>query len=250
MKITKEMEQLCRHDSRLAHALEVARILEDVMSHFYERNYAVNWDKSESDEAASIKLEVDSKCDFMARYYLTTIYDDVARWGFVGEESFDNAERRKEFFWCVDPICGSISYRRKEKNFGTSIALFHKGSPVLGVMNCPLYRWTGAVIVEPKPIAAYSPGRRTKKFGRFHLVVSANKRANENLQESVRRLSPTQVTYAESMPVKSMGILTSFTDCLKSLGWGSIISGMLGQRLPSPPRGNASSPTPLVSQFP
>ena len=217
MKITKEINQLCKRESRLAHALEAARILEDVMSHFYERNYAVSWDESEADEAASIKLEVDSKCDFMARSYLTTIYDNAARWGFVGEESFDNAERRKEFFWCVDPICGSISYRRREKNFGTSIALFHKGSPVLGVMNCPLYRWTGVAIVEPKPAAAYSPRPCAKKSGRFHLVVSANKRANENLQESIRRLSPTRVTHAESVPVKSMGVLLGRFDLFYGL---------------------------------
>jgi len=217
MKITKEIDQLCKRDSRLAHALEAARILEDVMSHFYEREYAVNWDESESDEAASIKLEVDSKCDFMARSYLTTIYDDTARWGFVGEESFDNAERVKEFFWCVDPICGSISYRRRGKNFGTSIALFHKGSPVLGVMNCPFYRWTGLVTVESKHAAAYSPHHGAKKSGRFHLVVSANKRANENLQESIRRISPTLVTYAESIPVKSMGVLLGRFDLFYGL---------------------------------
>ncbi len=206
MKITREMKALSESEPRLIHALKAAEILEDVMLYFYNRDYDFSWDETETEEAAAIKLDIDKKCDFLARTYLTSIYGLNETWGFVGEESFDNSERNKEYYWCIDPICGSLGYKKKTGNFGTSIALIHNGQAILGVMNCPIKRWTGAAILTPKPAVAYSPVAKVKKVAIPRIVVSANKKDNENQHAFIRKLSPANVTYAESLPVKSLGI--------------------------------------------
>jgi threonine synthase len=207
MKINREMKFLCDLDSRLYHALNAAGILEDIMLYFYNREYEYSWDKSEKDPAASIKLEVDKKCDFLARTYLTSLYPISDKWGFIGEESFDNSERSKEFYWCVDPICGSLGYKKKTGNFGTSIALIHKGKAILGVMNCPTFGWTGMAVSDPKKIVAYSHKKKNKKKSSLRIIVSANRRDNPILLEILNSFGKVDITYAESLPVKSLGVL-------------------------------------------
>lgn len=217
MKITREMQSLCKKDPRLFHALKTAEILEHVMLHYYDREYGVEWDETEPDKAAAIKLEVDKKCDFLSRTYLTSIYGINQTWGFVGEESFRESEQNKEFYWCVDPICGSLGYKRKSGNFGTSVALVHKNRAVLGVMNCPVRKWSGAAILEPSGEVAYNPHPERKKGSGLHVVVSANRRDNENLQEAIRRIKATKITYAESIPVKALGVLLGKFDLFYGL---------------------------------
>jgi threonine synthase len=217
MKITSGMQSLCKKDPRLVHALKTAEILEHVMLHFYNRDYTVEWDESEPDKAAAIKLEVDKKCDFLSRTYLTSIYGLDETWGFAGEESFREGEQKKEYYWCVDPICGSLGYKNKSGNFGTSVALVHKNRAVLGVMNCPVRKWTGAAILEPFGKVAYNPHPARRKRSGVHVVVSANRRSNENLQNAVRRMGATKITYAESIPVKALGVLLGKFDLFYGL---------------------------------
>lgn len=207
MKITKEMKALMKADPRLSHALKTAELLEEIMLHYYHKEYYFEWDPREKDHAAAIKLEVDKKCDNLARSYLTSIYGTSDKWGFIGEESFEEGESAKEFYWCVDPICGSLGYKKKTGNFGTSVALVHKGKAVLGVMNCPVHQWTGAAILEPGHRAAYFPKPRITKSSRIRVVASANKRANGNLQEILSRIGPADISYVESIPVKALGVL-------------------------------------------
>ncbi|OQB22451.1 MAG: Threonine synthase [candidate division BRC1 bacterium ADurb.Bin183] len=224
MKLTPKMNELAKSDRRLFHALEAANILEKLMMFYYKREYKIDWDSEESDPAASIKLEVDKKCDALARSYLTTVFDDASKWGFIGEESYDESERRKEYYWCVDPICGSLAFQKKKRNFGTSIALFHKGEPILGVMNCPLYRWRGAAILEPKKGVALAPEKSARKTNGLSIVVSFNKKSNPILIDAISRFRPDKVTYAESIPAKAMGVLIGYYDLFyslpKSLGGG------------------------------
>ncbi|MBN1900548.1 threonine synthase [Candidatus Sumerlaeota bacterium] len=224
MKITNNMTLLCRKDTRLFHALKAAEILEHVMLHYYDREYSIQWDQNEQDKAAAIKLEVDKKCDFLSRTYLTSLYGINETWGFAGEESFDELELKKEYYWCVDPICGSLGYNRKSGNFGSSVALVHNDKAILGVMNCPIRQWTGAAVSEPSAKAAFHPLPRKEKKSGIHIVASANRKANEYLQEAIKKLGASRVTYAESIPVKALGVLLGKFDLFyalpQSLGGG------------------------------
>ena len=65
--------------------------------------------------------------------------------GIVGEE-LGNTNTDAEFVWVIDPIDGTKSFITGRPIFGTLIALVRNGTPVLGVIDQPIYgeRWTGA----------------------------------------------------------------------------------------------------------
>lgn len=57
--------------------------------------------------------------------------------GILGEE-FGEVNSEAEYKWILDPIDGTKSFVCGALSFGTLIALLHKGTPVLGVINQPV----------------------------------------------------------------------------------------------------------------
>jgi fructose-1,6-bisphosphatase/inositol monophosphatase family enzyme len=57
------------------------------------------------------------------------------------EESEDDRSRfEKEFFWCIDPMDGTLPFIRKEPGYSVSIALVARdGSPQIGVVYDPVH---------------------------------------------------------------------------------------------------------------
>ena len=66
--------------------------------------------------------------------------------GIVGEE-FGVKNQDAEFVWVFDPIDGTKSFVTGKPLFGTLIALLHKGTPIIGVIDqCVLKeRWVGSI---------------------------------------------------------------------------------------------------------
>ena len=64
--------------------------------------------------------------------------------GLLTEEMEDDRSRlRKDFFWCIDPLDGTLPYIEKKEGFAVSIALVAKeGIPLLGVVYDPLRKNT------------------------------------------------------------------------------------------------------------
>ncbi len=59
--------------------------------------------------------------------------------GILGEE-FENENLEAEYIWILDPIDGTRAFATGLPNFGSLIALCHRGTPVLGVIELPLER--------------------------------------------------------------------------------------------------------------
>lgn len=59
--------------------------------------------------------------------------------GLLAEEDIDDNSRfEKDYFWCIDPLDGTLSFSRNEDGYSTSIALVSKlGVPVIGVVFNP-----------------------------------------------------------------------------------------------------------------
>ncbi|CAJ1363479.1 unnamed protein product [Effrenium voratum] len=113
--------------------------------------------------------------------------------GIIGEE-FGNVRAEAEFVWVLDPIDGTKSFITGKPLFGTLIALLHKGTPVLGVIDqCVLKeRWVGAngqTVFNQRPVRAkgvrqlseammyattphmFSPGLEEQRFRELQLLV-------------------------------------------------------------------------------
>lgn len=64
--------------------------------------------------------------------------------GILGEE-FGSSHTGAEYVWSVDPIDGTRSFISGHPLWGTLLAVVHRGSPVLGVIDMPVLdeRWIG-----------------------------------------------------------------------------------------------------------
>ncbi len=60
--------------------------------------------------------------------------------GLLTEESIDDGSRfSKDYFWCIDPLDGTLAFIRKEPGYSTSIALVNKaGHAIMGVVYDPV----------------------------------------------------------------------------------------------------------------
>ena len=65
------------------------------------------------------------------------------------EESEDDHSRfQKEYFWCIDPLDGTLPFTKKEPGYSVSIALVAKcGKPQIGVVYDPVHDvlWEAAI---------------------------------------------------------------------------------------------------------
>lgn len=64
--------------------------------------------------------------------------------GVIGEEfGAENADA--DYVWSLDPLDGTRAFVAGKPQFGTLVALLHKGAPVLGVVDMPILeeRWLG-----------------------------------------------------------------------------------------------------------
>jgi myo-inositol-1(or 4)-monophosphatase len=57
----------------------------------------------------------------------------------LGEESGATGNQEGEYLWVVDPLDGTTNYAHQYPYFSVSIALVHRGQPVVGVVFHPLY---------------------------------------------------------------------------------------------------------------
>lgn len=89
--------------------------------------------------AAQVVTEVDHKCDALIRERLV---ESVERFdlALLTEETEDDGSRlKKDYFWCVDPLDGTLAFTRSVHGYSVAISLITKqGEPVIGVVYDPL----------------------------------------------------------------------------------------------------------------
>jgi fructose-1,6-bisphosphatase/inositol monophosphatase family enzyme len=88
--------------------------------------------------ASCVVTEIDLAAE---KVILSTLAPTLEKYdlGLLAEESSDdNSRLEKDFFWCIDPLDGTLSFSRDEDGYSTSIALVSKqGIPMIGVVYNP-----------------------------------------------------------------------------------------------------------------
>lgn len=106
--------------------------------------------------AAQVLTEVDKKCEaaILAHLKPTCEAFDLA---LLSEETEDDGSRfEKAFFWCIDPMDGTLAFINKRSGFSVAIALVAKdGTPQLGVVYDPV---TETLYQASKGNGAYKNG--------------------------------------------------------------------------------------------
>jgi fructose-1,6-bisphosphatase/inositol monophosphatase family enzyme len=88
--------------------------------------------------AAQVITEVDLKCETLILSYLESTLDRFEL-ALLSEESEDNRQRlSKDYFWCIDPLDGTLAFSRSQPGYSVSIALVsQEGIPQIGVVYDP-----------------------------------------------------------------------------------------------------------------
>ena len=98
--------------------------------------------------ASQVVTEVDRKAQDAILEILRHACDEYD-FALLTEESEDDHSRfQKEYFWCIDPLDGTLPFTKKEPGYSVSIALVAKcGKPQIGVVYDPVHDvlWEAAI---------------------------------------------------------------------------------------------------------
>ncbi|MGE0108647.1 MAG: histidinol-phosphatase [Bdellovibrionales bacterium] len=122
--------------------IEFANRLADESSYVVKRFFRSSFVVEDKDDNSPVTI-ADRKAEQILRVTITQQRPDD---GIIGEE-FGVEKGDANFVWVIDPIDGTRAFAAGKPLFGTLIALLHKGTPVLGIIDQPILgeRWVGAV---------------------------------------------------------------------------------------------------------
>ena len=119
-------------------AIEAALSAGKIIQKHYNENIVVETKATGTSIRSQVVTKVDRECENAILSYLkpTCKTFDI---GLLTEETEDDKSRfEKEFFWCVDPLDGTLAFINKHPGFSVAIALISKeGVPVIGVVFNP-----------------------------------------------------------------------------------------------------------------
>lgn len=120
-------------------AIEAAKQAGVMIQHYAGREFATNDKVSGSSPASRIVTEVDLKSQEMILEYIQPTCETYDL-GLLIEESDDDLSRlEKDYFWCIDPLDGTLPFVEQREGYAVSIALVSsEGQAYLGIIYDPL----------------------------------------------------------------------------------------------------------------
>jgi len=128
------MDLLHLKDTAIKAALSAGKVIQQ----YINKDFLVNKKKGGASYASQVFTIVDKACETaILSHLIPTCYAyDLA---VLSEETDDDGSRfEKAYFWCIDPLDGTLSFINKHPGFSVSIALIAKdGTPYIGVVYNP-----------------------------------------------------------------------------------------------------------------
>jgi len=119
-------------------AIKAAFAAGKVIQQNMHEDVVVKQKKEGTSHASQVVTAVDKACETVILAHLIPTCEefDIA---LLSEETEDDGSRFKEdFFWCIDPMDGTLAFINKHPGFSVSIALIAKdGTPYIGVVFDP-----------------------------------------------------------------------------------------------------------------
>ena len=120
-------------------AIKAAKQAGSLINEYVDKNVSVQNKEGGDSLASKVLTEVDIKAqDLILNVLSQSIQDyDLA---LLTEESTDDKSRfEKDYFWCIDPMDGTLAFTEKNPGYAVSIALVSKtGEPQIGVIFDPV----------------------------------------------------------------------------------------------------------------
>lgn len=119
-------------------AIEAAFSAGKIIQKYLDKDVVVEKKEGGFSYASQVVTKVDRECENIILSHLKPTFN-IYNIGLLTEETPDDGSRfEKEFFWCIDPIDGTLAFINKQPGFSVAIALIAKdGTPVIGVVLDP-----------------------------------------------------------------------------------------------------------------
>lgn len=119
-------------------AIEAAFSAGKVIQKYLKEDVSVEKKKGGNSYASQVVTVVDKACETTILAHLLPISTTFGL-ALLSEETDDDGSRfNKDFFWCIDPMDGTLAFINKQPGFSVSIALVAKdGTPMIGVVYDP-----------------------------------------------------------------------------------------------------------------
>lgn len=138
-------------------AVKAALAAGKIIQQHKDDDIAVTQKQGGASYASQVVTAVDKACESAILSYLLPTCEafDLA---LLSEETEDDGSRfRKDYFWCIDPMDGTLAFINKHPGYSVAIALVAKdGTPQLGVVFDPS---SGTLYQAVKGKGAYKNGR-------------------------------------------------------------------------------------------
>ncbi|MEX2304593.1 MAG: inositol monophosphatase family protein [Waddliaceae bacterium] len=101
------------------------------------KNY---WGKLKNIQSKSNSYDLVTEADQESEaIIIQMIQDAYPSHQILSEESGLTEKKEAEYLWIIDPLDGTTNYTHQYPWFAVSIALYHEGSPILGIVYNPIY---------------------------------------------------------------------------------------------------------------
>lgn len=119
-------------------AIKAALSAGKVIQQYRNEDILVEKKKGGASYASQVVTAVDRDCETAILSHLLPTCE-AFNLALLSEETEDNGSRfEKDFFWCIDPMDGTLPFINKQPGFSVSIALIAKnGTPYIGVVFDP-----------------------------------------------------------------------------------------------------------------
>ncbi|WP_320112110.1 inositol monophosphatase family protein [Draconibacterium orientale] len=120
-------------------AIEAAKKAGALISEYSTKDVEVKNKEAADSLAAQVVTEVDVKAQNTILEVLSPSLSEYDL-ALLTEESVDDKSRfKKDYFWCIDPMDGTLAFTEKTPGYAVSIALVSKtGEPLIGVVFDPV----------------------------------------------------------------------------------------------------------------
>ena len=120
-------------------AREASRIAGEYIISQRNRVPAVHVKEGVSSRAAEVVTAIDTESQALILDHLQPLTDDFDL-GLLAEEAPDDGSRlEKDYFWCIDPLDGTLAFVEQRTGYAVSIALVSRaGVPLIGVTHDPI----------------------------------------------------------------------------------------------------------------
>jgi len=119
-------------------AIKAAFAAGEIIKEYINKDVLVEKKTGGISYASQVVTKVDKSCEkvILSHLFPTCKTFDLA---LLSEETEDDVKRlKKDFFWCVDPLDGTLPFINKQPGFSVAIALVAKdGTPQIGVVYDP-----------------------------------------------------------------------------------------------------------------